>query len=196
MKGLIIKDLINLKALGKTFLVLVAFYLVLAMTTGNYSMLGSITAVLCGMLPITALSYDEKARWDKYALTMPVSRRDMVISKYLLGLMISGAAFIIFLALNLFTSSGSIRESLLTSAMLFAVGITFMALVLPILFKYGAEKGRLMMMLVLFVPTGLIVLLSQMGFEPPGSPSCAGSCRSPGTDSHLRRLCFSLLKNL
>ncbi len=167
MKGLILKDLINLKKQAITLTVLIGFYVLMALVSNNNSMLGGITAVMCGMLPITALSYDEKAKWDKYALSMPVSRTDMVMSKYLLGFMLSCAALIFNLIFNLATSSESIQDTLLISFIFFAIGILFMSFMMPILFKFGVEKGRIMMMIVLFAPTGFVLLLSKSGLKPP-----------------------------
>ena len=167
MKGLIIKDLINLKRQAKVIIFLMAFYIFLAITSENSSMFSGIVTVFCAILPITALSYDEKAKWDKYALTMPVSRRDMVISKYLLGGIFFLAAFIINFAFNIFTSDDTINVALLISLAFSGVGILFLSFLLPVIFKYGVEKGRLLMFAILFIPTGLIVLFSKLGLELP-----------------------------
>lgn len=170
MKGLIIKDFLNLKRQGKILGIMIIFYVFLAISSGNNSMLGGVIAVLCAILPVTAFSYDERAKWDKYALTMPVSRRDLVISKYLLGLILLVAAFIINLVFNLFTSEDQLKEILLMSLLLTGGALVFLSLILPVLFKFGVEKGRTLMLLLLFVPTGLIVLFAKLGI---GMPSAA-----------------------
>lgn len=168
MKGLILKDLINLKRQGKVIGLMLVFYIVLSLASENTPMFGGIIMIMCAMLPITAMAYDERAKWDKYALTMPVSRKDMVISKYLLGLAFACAAFLVYLVFSLIASLYTIKETLFISLGLLAVGIIFMSVILPIIFKFGVEKARLLMLLVLFVPTGLIVLASKMGLKAPG----------------------------
>lgn len=168
MRGLIIKDLINLKRQSMIMAVLVVFYIVLALTMENNSMLGGVLAVMSAILPITAMSYDERAHWDKYALSMPVSRNDVVISKYILGLLLSAASFIITLVFNMITHGDTPLDNLLTSLALSVIALLFLSLLLPILFKFGVEKGRLLMMLLLFLPTALIVVFAKLGFQAPG----------------------------
>lgn len=167
MKGLIIKDLINLKKQAKVFGFLMAFYVFLAIAMENAAMFGGIITILFAILPITALSYDERARWDKYALTMPISRQDLVIGKYLLGGIFMGLAFLIYLMFGLITRMETPFNVLLISAALMGVGLVFLAILLPILFKWGVEKGRFLMIAVLAVPTAAIVVTSKLGITPP-----------------------------
>ncbi len=161
MKGLLIKDLINLKKQGMIIGVLILFYAVLGFWTHDSSMIGAIMAVLAAKMPITAMAYDEKAKWDKYALSMPVSRRDIVLEKFLLGVLFSVAVFLVNIAFNLFVNNGeSLKEMVLISGGLSALALVYMSLVMPILFRFGVEKGRLLMMILLFGATGLITFLS------------------------------------
>lgn len=55
--------------------------------------MGAMIMVMCAILPTTFMSYDEKAKWDKYALSMPLSRDDMVISKYIISIFFSQQPF-------------------------------------------------------------------------------------------------------
>ncbi len=172
MKGLVVKDLLVLKQQGKVIGILLGFYIILAIVTENPSMFGSILGVICIIFPVTALSYDESAKWDKYALTMPISRTDMVVSKYILGLLFSVGAFIanfvFFIVMTLVTTvgpemtiAGAASQGIMSSLAIFSFSLVFMSLVLPVLFKYGVEKGRIMMILIMFIPTALILLLGK-----------------------------------
>ncbi|WP_340008936.1 ABC-2 transporter permease [Paenibacillus sp. FSL K6-0276] len=164
MKGLLLKDLLNLKKQGKMYLILVGFYLVFSIAMNNTSFFGGMVCILSAMLPVTALSYDERAKWDKFALTMPVSRRDMVTSKYVLGLSFSLLGVIIFFLCNLLTKV-ELSLNLTTSLVFLGLGILVLSLTLPILFKFGVEKGRILMMLIFFVPAGIIMLLPNLGLS-------------------------------
>lgn len=168
MKGLLLKDLINLKGQSKVLGLLLVFYIFLSVASGNSVMFGSVVAVLCAILPVTAMSYDERAKWEKYALTMPVTRADLVLSKYLLGIGLSATAFLLNFGFQLIAGVATAGESLLISLAILGVGITFLSLILPVLFRYGVEKGRLIMLLILFLPTMAIVLGSRFGFKAPG----------------------------
>ena len=65
----------------KIFLVLlVAFALI-----PGYSM-SAFAVMYAAMLPMTALAYDERSKWDTLAAMMPYSTGALVLSKYLLGI--------------------------------------------------------------------------------------------------------------
>lgn len=167
MTGLILKDFLNLKRHSKIYFILIIFYFILGIANEDFAMFGSMITVLAAILPITSIAYDEKNNWDRYALTMPISRKDLVLSRYILGVIFLFSAFVITVPLNLILGSSSFFENIIASSAILAVGIILMAVIFPVLFKYGVEKGRIFMMLVLFAPTGFIVLLSRLGFTLP-----------------------------
>ena len=168
MKGLLLKDLLNLRTQGRIILLFVGFYFVLGVINQSGDSFGGVVALLFAMLAVTALAYDERAGWDKYALTMPISRRDLVVSKYLLGVLLSFAGLLLNLVFQLVFVKAALVDGLLVSLALFGVGLFFLALMLPINFKWGVEKGRILTMVILFGPTILIALLPQMGVAMPG----------------------------
>lgn len=170
MTGLILKDLLNLKRHSKMYLIIIAFYIVLGAVNGDFVMFGSMITVLAAMMPITSIAYDEKNNWDRYALTMPVSRMNLVFSRYALGLIFLAASFAITILSMATIGKTPLIGAVAFGAGIFAAGIIFMDIVLPIIFKYGVEKGRIFMMLVLFAPTGALVLISKLGFTFPEEP--------------------------
>jgi ABC-type transport system involved in multi-copper enzyme maturation permease subunit len=99
MKGLLLKDLVNLKQQTKIYFIIIAVWLAIALTSKDGSFLGGMICVLSVMLPITTLSYDEKAKWDKYVLSMPIMRKQVVISKYILALALSFIGCVISLSI-------------------------------------------------------------------------------------------------
>lgn len=174
MKALILKDLLVLRKVSRIYLVLFVVYFILSFYlwdesgSGNFA-IGFVT-VMCAMLPITALSYDERSHWDKYALTMPVSRRDMVVSKYLLGLLlIFGVDLLMFLASTLagvvrggFDLAAQVQEILLFACM----GVLFLSVNLPAMIKLGVERGRIVLIaLVIFLVCVPLTLLQSGKLE-------------------------------
>lgn len=163
MIGLVLKDLINLKKQLKIFIFMLVFYFIFSMTTKNGSMFGTMVTLLFAMQPITALAFDEKANWDKYALAMPVSRAEIVISKYVLGILLSlFAALLNFIAQFLLGTEINVDNK--TVFVTLSVSIIFISLLLPVIFKFGVEKGRLLMFIVLMLPT-LIILMFKDTFS-------------------------------
>lgn len=167
MTGLILKDLINLKKQARVYLILVLFYLVLGVANESSDMFSTMMIVVSAIIPITAMSYDERSKWDRYALTMPLSRKSMVASKYILGLIFLVASFILSMLFNSFFSNISLMENVMTCLATLSIGMVIMSVIFPLIFKFGVEKGRIFMMIVLFAPTALILLLSKFEISMP-----------------------------
>jgi ABC-2 type transport system permease protein len=161
MKGLILKDIYNLKRQYKVLLLLLVFYTGFSLFTGDAGFLTGVLSLMMVMLTITTLAYDERSKWEKFALTMPVSRKDLVLGKYLLGFLLSVAAFIMNLVFLTVAPTKQETEALPTAAATLGISLFFLCVILPVLFKFGVEKGRMLMMLIFFVPTGIILLLSK-----------------------------------
>lgn len=159
MIGLILKDLMNLKKQFKVFGFIIIFYFIFSMATKNNSMFGTMVTLVFAMLPITALAFDEKANWDKYALTMPVSRSEIVMSKYILGIISSLFATLLNFIAQILLGTKINDDSLIAIFAIFSVSLVFFSLLLPIMFKFGVEKGRMLMLVVLMLPTLLVLLL-------------------------------------
>lgn len=91
MKGLLMKDLLNLKQIVRVWALLLALFIVIGFAQQSPVYISSMLTVMVLLLPVNALAYDENCKWDAYALTMPVTRRDLALSKYLLALVGAGA---------------------------------------------------------------------------------------------------------
>lgn len=167
MLGLLYKDIVNLKAQFKVMALLVILYSFFAFASGNSAMLGGIITILGAMMPITALAYDEKAHWDKYALTMPVSRNQIVLSKYLLGLGFVLVAFVINLLFNLLTGMMPTDMMFPVTFALAAAGVMFMTLTFPFMIKFGVEKGRIIMFVLILLPTIVAMIGSKLNLPLP-----------------------------
>lgn len=140
MKGLIRKDVYVLSKQVKIFLVMViAFTVVPAFNMSSFA------AVYVAMLPYTAMAYDERSRWDQMALMMPYSFRDLVLSKYILGWVLSGAVSLLAVLVG-FTGLGGADP--VNGVVSFIVSWLFLAIMLPLLFRFGVEKGRMMYLAV------------------------------------------------
>ncbi len=157
IRGLLLKDIYELWAQSRVLLLLIAAYLLIPALTGGGTMLGSVGLLLLAMLPASAIGYDERSKWERYALTMPVTKRQLHAEKFLLGLLALtlGAALQLVLA---FTFGHT--ELLLTVLLTYACGLAYLALLLPLLFKLGLEKGR---MLFLLLTVGALVLTGALG---------------------------------
>ena len=141
MKGLLLKDLYTLTKSLRVFLLLIVVFSCLPGL--NMSVFAVVYAAL---LPVTALSYDERSKWDTLAAMLPYSTREIVLSKYLLGYGAMLGAFLIALATHgIYGLLNVSPESEFISSIAGGAvgGVTVMALSLPVIFKLGVEKGRI-----------------------------------------------------
>lgn len=171
MKGLILKDLYNLKKYSRTVAAIIVFYIVFFGVFGNQpAMIAGMSMLMIVMMSITSFAYDDAAHWDRYALSLPVTRKDVVRSKYLLSLLLCGIGMVLSAAVSVAVSlikQGSVTETLLTLLGCLLLSLLYVAVLLPIIFKFGSEKSRIWMMLVFAVPMAVFFLLSYAGVGLP-----------------------------
>jgi len=170
MKGLILKDLFNLRKQAKIYSAFIVCYLAISVLNQNSYYIGSLVCMFCAMLPITALAFDERCKWDKFALSLPISRKDLVLGKYLLGLITSVIGAAIVFIFNLFSQMSTVNNALFTLAIL-GCGIVLFSFILPLMYKFGVEKGRLWMMLAIFIPIIIVNISAQTGITLPADIS-------------------------
>ena len=143
--GLIRKDVYELIAQARVLLALTASYLLAPLFMDSAKVLGGVAILLLAMLPISALGYDERCKWNRYALAMPLKKRDLFWSKFLLGVIALLLGGLIQLAAALIAGRGEIVQSLPLTML---TALCYLAVTLPLMFKLGLEKGRLLLMLL------------------------------------------------
>ncbi len=158
MKGLIIKDLTVLKSSLKTVFIIVAVFAFMGVKSGSAYMT-TFASVYAAILPMTCMAYDERCRFNRYAVAMPISPRDIALSKYITGLILAAAATAIALVIALFTKA-PIGETAAGSMLIPVFYHTFM---LPVMFKYGVEKSRLMVLIGVVIPAVGISFMEEAG---------------------------------
>ena len=160
MTGLLLKDILNLKQQAKSYLFIVLIWLAIALYIKDSGFFGGVMIMFMLMVPMSAFAYDENCRWDRFGLTMPVTRFQMVLAKYLLTGLIGAAVFVMSAAVSVFMT-GKPGESLGTSLALFCVGTVMASIVMPLIFKFGVEKGRILTILAILLPVGIVLILTQ-----------------------------------
>ncbi len=166
MKGLLLKDILNLKQQGKIYLAILGVWLLVSFMNKDANFFASVMMIFAAMLPMSAVAYDEKAKWDSYALTMPFTKNDLVLSKYLLALIGSLVGSIVSLAVGLLLDNEF--AALLTTVKLYlSIGMIIASIVLPFIFKLGAEKGRLIIMLMFIIPSAFVMIITKINVPMP-----------------------------
>lgn len=115
MKGLLLKDFCLLKKQMKLMVVFVIFYAIWAVAAKIPSMMGTMVILLSIMMPITSMSYDEAGQWYRYAFSLPIPRRTLVLSKYVLGFLVALGGLVVSAIGNLVVLSLTNWENSLES---------------------------------------------------------------------------------
>lgn len=151
MSALILKDFYVLWRQMRLFLLLL---LVFSAIPGSFN--STFVVVYAAMLPYTAMAYDERSKWNQMAAMLPYSRRDIVLGKYVFGWLVSAAAavasFILQLIVSAFFHYGQVVP--MGSVLAFFASLCILAITLPLMFRFGVEKGRLVMFLIIFLICG------------------------------------------
>ena len=153
MKALIYKDFLAIWKYCRTYVLMCAVFLVMSVFVEEYSFLQMYPLIFMGMLVNTLIAYDERDKWDRQLLTMPVTRKQYVTAKYLTGLMLQSAVLLLTAAahfLQLRIHGGFEWSTFGTDLSLMVVlAAAAPSLILPFIFKNGSEKGRMAYLIVL-----------------------------------------------
>ena len=165
MIGLVTKDFFVMRKALKSYLLIMVLYAVMAwLDILNYGFIITFIQVMLMVLPITAFSYDEQAKWDRYAMSLPLGRGKVVGARYLFVLVLT----VITTAIGLFGTASLtlVREvepveMLLTLEVSTSLGLLVPAILLPLCYKLGAERARPYLYAIIFIPVIAIVLLAR-----------------------------------
>lgn len=162
MLGLILKDFIQMKRILKTLAGLMVLYMILALQQDSSELLITLGVVVCIIICINTLSMDERGKWNEYALTLPFTRSQLVISKYIMTCIMALIMALMAMIVEFFLS-GELLAILETGVAAAVSSLLGVALVLPFLYKFGIERGRYVLMIVVMAPFVLAVVLQRTG---------------------------------
>ena len=144
MKAMILKDLLCLKHQAKSVLLVLLVWLVISVATSNAQFFSALGILYIVMLPMTTLSYDERASWDRRALTMPVTRAQVVLSRYVTALL-AGLFICAVGAAVIGVMDGP--EHMPLSLGFYLLGVFMLSLGMPLMLWLGVEKARILVAL-------------------------------------------------
>ena len=165
ISGLITKDLLQLKSYRKTLIIFILIFVLTGIAQETTKGVGVMIAVMLtlgfGMFGMATFNYDEQSKTDRYILTFPLTKKEILIAKYVLiisSTIIGAIVGIIASFLIVFIIDKQIPSlyDYINVALggIFGVGL-IEAIQIPCVYKWGAEKGRIQM----FIVAAIIILL-------------------------------------
>lgn len=161
--GLILKDFYSIRGyLIRQIGLLLVIYLIIGVAMKTMSMLPAMLMLGVTMSLISIFSLDESSRWNAYALTLPITPRDLVISKYLIYY---GGMYAVGLLASLFSAAvdtvlfpngeDAVENLILGVGGGLAILIIYSLVIsvdIPLYLKLGIEKSRIPTTLTFLVP--------------------------------------------
>lgn len=151
MRALLLKDYY---AIRPTLLIVIPTVLLFGLQPNILMMSYAVTYM--AILPVTAFSYDERAHWNRMERMLPYSVKDAVLSRYVLGVVgMAAAVAVIFLGSlveGCFIFHNYHLQTVGTNLLAgLTMGTAFLSLSLPLLFKFGTEKARILYIALIMV---------------------------------------------
>lgn len=170
MKGLFVKD-IELMKQQKQFFILVIVMGVILNLAGSGSFAAGYFTFVTAIFAITTISYDEFDNGLAFLMTLPVTRKQYVAEKYLLGAGLTAAAWGITTITGVICKGvaelqGDLSEKIIGTLIYIPMALLMLAASLPFVIHFGAEKGRYIAMVMWAIIIAVVyTLIKTMGLS-------------------------------
>ncbi len=198
MKGLILKDAYMMAKYCRSYLLILILFTVVGAFNRENMFFILYPSLIASMLPVTLLSYDERSKWDIYSATLPCSKKQIVSGKYIIGIVVHFIAVVSTILAQIISmvikKDFSGEHILILACILIALPAISTAITLPIMFRFGTEKGRLVyfFMIGLFSAIAMIVTFlytkdmgTEIRFVPTFTVLCAAAIALYALSWHL-----------
>ncbi|WP_368488873.1 ABC-2 transporter permease [Clostridium sp. BJN0013] len=173
MRSLILKDIYNIMHGAKSMLLLTIVLTVAIIPLAGLPSYVVANIVIYSMMVVTTFAFDDNSKWTRYAMVMPITKKEVVRSKFcmlmifcLLGIL-SGICFGI--VGGIITQKFSISNTDNISDLIFSgiIGVIISAICgsinIPLIFKYGSESARQLIIVAFVMPTALAFTIYKIG---------------------------------
>ena len=178
MKSLILKDLYNIGHNAKSMLFILVVLAAVFLSTSEVEQYIFMSAILCSMMIVTTFSFDDSAKWTRYAMITPISKKDLVAGKFivlaifcvigsLFGMLVGAIGGAVLKKISV--DAAGIGEFLILTLTACVIALVFGSMSIPLVFRFGAERGRVLLLVSFLVPAaicfGIYQLLLFMGVK-------------------------------
>ncbi len=149
MLGLLLKDLYNLRKQAIWYLSMIVVFFGLSIILNNVAFASTIGILVTISMPLTAIAYEEKDGWQKFVVASGTKISTIVGEKYLLGIVFAAIGLIAYsltFMLVVQTEQSAVEYTLPACMQFFTL-----AVILPVIFRFGVEKGRAYMIVVIVI---------------------------------------------
>ncbi|WP_448782906.1 ABC-2 transporter permease [Blautia sp.] len=173
MKGLFVKDIELMKQQKQFFILVVVMGVILNLAggSGSVSFATGYFTIVTAIFAITTISYDEFDNGLAFLMTLPVTRKQYVAEKYLLGAGLTAVAWGIATITGVICKGvaelqGCLSETIIGSLIDIPLALLMLAVSFPLVIHFGAEKGRYIAMVMWAIIFAVVyILIKTMGLS-------------------------------
>lgn len=174
MKAMLYADWMNFRQSIRSILFVLVVFALSAFAFSGPMFFNFTVVFLSIMVPTTLFAADQAYGWNRLSLSMPILRRDVVGSKFVMGalvnvilLAVSTVLTVVYVLISATGNpAGALMENLAGIFACEAVAFLMMGVLMALSFKFGIEKGRYIIMACVWVPVLGVFLLERLpGFK-------------------------------
>ena len=173
MKGLVRYDLTQLTGNSKKsfYLLYFAGLIVVSLAVGGGKIFSYMAVMIGCMMGVSFFSYETWYHWDRYCAALPLSNRQIVVSRYISLLITTGCGVLLGLVIGLLSFAAG-RMELSWTQWLFSLVQTILAAMLyieieiPVMHRFGVERGRMVNILLFVVLYSGALALAELSQVP------------------------------
>ena len=172
MRGLLVKDIELMKQQKQFFILVVVMGIILNLTgSGSVSFATGYFTIITAIFVITTMSYDEFDNGFVFLMTLPITRKQYVAEKYLLGTGLTIVAWAVATVLALICKFAanrgeSVSEIMIGGVATIPVALLMLAMFIPLGIYFGVEKGRYIAIVLWIIIIAVVyALVKTMGFS-------------------------------
>lgn len=172
--ALLKKDLYNLSSYKTSLIISLILVPIFCISISDIQFIIPVLTMMLGMIAISTFSYDDTSKANKYINAMPSTKKEVVKGKYILAIMgiflggIVGTILTIIVGniINRVNPSSNIvlnYQEIIINASTWMIGLYIIqSIQIPLIYKYGAEKSRIVMIMLMIIAGGLIVFVKPL----------------------------------
>lgn len=164
MTGLLRKDFLEIRTSLRIYLILAVIYTLFAFGTKEIIGMAAFVQFFFSTVTLNCFTYDEAVGWNRFCSATPMARRTTVSARYIFALLVTLSAFGLGLLMLVISTvvhgSKGTLEQLAILVLCLAVSIIMQSITLPICYRYGVERSRIILMIVILLPFLLVWAVS------------------------------------
>lgn len=165
MKALLLKDFLLVKTQGRSGILILVLGIMFSLS-GQASFVIGYMSIYFALIALGTLSYDEFENGNAFLFSLPFTRRQYVLEKYIFSFlaMLAGLFFgCVFSLLSVvFTEKAIHIESILaSSAALVFSSMLLLCTMIPLRLRFGSEQGRTLSGIILGLLFAAVIIVNK-----------------------------------